>query len=38
VDSLPHLERFLSGEKPMELAGIAQWRAIVSSATRRGPG
>ena len=36
VDSLPYLDRFLSGEKTMDRAGIARWRAIVASATRRG--
>ncbi len=38
VDSLPYLERFLSGEKAMDPAAIARWRAIVSSARRRGTG
>jgi 2-hydroxychromene-2-carboxylate isomerase len=36
VDSLPYLDRFLAGEKTMDPAGIARWRAIVPSAVRKG--
>jgi 2-hydroxychromene-2-carboxylate isomerase len=36
VDSLPHLDAFLSGERAMDQAGIARWRAVVPSAVRRG--
>jgi 2-hydroxychromene-2-carboxylate isomerase len=35
VDSLPYLDRFLAGERTMDDQGIARWRAIVPSATRR---
>jgi 2-hydroxychromene-2-carboxylate isomerase len=38
VDSLPHLDRFLAGEKTMDPTRIARWRAIVPSAVRKGAG
>jgi 2-hydroxychromene-2-carboxylate isomerase len=38
VDSLPYLDRLLSGEKTMDSEGIARWRAVVPSAVRRGAG
>jgi 2-hydroxychromene-2-carboxylate isomerase len=38
VDSLPHLERLLSGEAPIDAATVARWRAVVPSAQRRGGG
>jgi 2-hydroxychromene-2-carboxylate isomerase len=36
VDSLPYLDAFLSGERAIDQAGIARWRAVVPSAVRRG--
>jgi 2-hydroxychromene-2-carboxylate isomerase len=35
VDSLPHLERFLRGEDPVDPKVVQQWAALPSSATRR---
>jgi len=38
VDSLPYVESLLGGEKTMDPAGLARWRAVVPSAVRRGAG
>lgn len=38
VDSLPYLDRLLTGEKTMDQASIGRWRATVPSAMRRGAG
>ncbi len=35
VDSLPFLDRLLSGERTMDAATLARWRAVVPSAVRR---
>lgn len=35
VDSLPLLDRFLGGERPMDAERLARWRALVPSATRK---
>jgi 2-hydroxychromene-2-carboxylate isomerase len=36
VDSLPLIDRFLSGEKAFDAERLARWRALVPSAQRRG--
>lgn len=33
-DSLPHLERFLAGEDPVDPAQVARWDELVASARR----
>jgi 2-hydroxychromene-2-carboxylate isomerase len=35
VDSLPLLDRFLGGERPLDAERLARWRALVPSATRK---
>ena len=37
TDSLPHVERFLRGEDPVDSAIIQRWSAVTPSAQRRGP-
>ena len=36
VDSLPHLDRFLSGRDPVTPELVARWADLPASATRRG--
>jgi 2-hydroxychromene-2-carboxylate isomerase len=36
VDSFPYLDSLLSGERTMDQADVARWRAVVPSAVRRG--
>ena len=35
TDSLPHVERFLRGEDPVDIAMIQRWSAVAPSAQRR---
>jgi len=36
VDALPHLERYLDGEDPVDPELVARWAALPASAVRRG--
>ena len=36
VDSLPHLERFLRGERAVDARAIERWERVAPSATRKG--
>ena len=38
VDALPHLERYLEGEDPVDPELLARWAALPASAVRRGAG